>query len=293
MHDLEDGKELSDALASLERCCPGSTSGLNLEDAGTQLHLALLELGKARKESDALFNSIKFIIDAENSQQAFTMFLQQLKNLIGFDDAFVLRRQKETGVLSAIASTSPIFQEVDWKAGAVFNKVLSGITHNFGNINECPEWLDQPPEIFGNVLSALHAPFYTKTENAICVCVSSQKNFFDKTHVKILQRFSPVAGQILHNLEISEKKEEEQVNRIKRAYDQLEEETEQRKRAQENLIQAQKMEIVGRLAGGVAHDFNNILTTILGYSQIISMKLEEKDPLRVMVDDIKIGRAHV
>jgi two-component system cell cycle sensor histidine kinase/response regulator CckA len=48
----------------------------------------------------------------------------------------------------------------------------------------------------------------------------------------------------------------------------------------------QKMEAVGLLAGGVAHDFNNILTTILGYGELVITKLPEGDPIRVMVEDI-------
>jgi PAS domain S-box-containing protein len=60
----------------------------------------------------------------------------------------------------------------------------------------------------------------------------------------------------------------------------------ERRKLEDQLRHAQKMEAVGRLAGGVAHDFNNILTAIIGYGSLSLMKTREDDPLRHNIEEI-------
>jgi signal transduction histidine kinase len=74
---------------------------------------------------------------------------------------------------------------------------------------------------------------------------------------------------------------------------QLEREIRERKQAEEEnrnleaqLFQSQKMEAVGQLAGGIAHEFNNILAAVIGYAGFLHAKMRADDPLRAYVDKI-------
>ncbi len=59
-----------------------------------------------------------------------------------------------------------------------------------------------------------------------------------------------------------------------------------RRKLEHQLSRAQRLEATGRLAGGVAHDFNNILAVILGYVEVARRSLPEDHPARTAVDEI-------
>jgi len=61
---------------------------------------------------------------------------------------------------------------------------------------------------------------------------------------------------------------------------------EEREKMQAQLLQAQKLEAIGRLTAGIAHDFNNMLLVIQGYTDLLMMKVDETDPLYANLKEI-------
>ena len=84
---------------------------------------------------------------------------------------------------------------------------------------------------------------------------------------------------------------DDEVARVTRAFesmrDTLERNEEQREQLEEQLRQAQKMDALGRLAGGVAHDFNNLLTVIKGNSDLALERLKTTDTVRANCEQIR------
>jgi GAF domain-containing protein len=234
----EKDKEMKDALQKLEKCCPGSTRVSHMQTASTELHKALLDLDRVknqeqrlREESDALLEGMNIIINSESPLKTLKKVLEILKRLIKFDDAFVLQEQNN-GSLSSVVSSSPQFENLVWSNGAMSKHVLSGNYSNIRNISYSTDWQGQPVEIRRNVTSALHTPISATTGNAMLICTSSQKGFFNKSQIQLLERFAPLAGQALYSLKIKELLRDER-NKRKQAEESLEEALKERRNAKE------------------------------------------------------------
>jgi PAS domain S-box-containing protein len=88
---------------------------------------------------------------------------------------------------------------------------------------------------------------------------------------RAMRKEGRILGSVVTFLDISERKRME----------------ERLKRAEEHRFEARKMEAIGRLAGGVAHEFNNSLTAINGYAELLLRTIPDDDPSRAGLEEIR------
>ncbi|CAA9339559.1 MAG: Sensory box histidine kinase/response regulator [uncultured Gemmatimonadetes bacterium] len=113
----------------------------------------------------------------------------------------------------------------------------------------------------------------------------------ERTHYQVEKRYFRADGSILWtHLNVSLVRDAESAPCFTVGI--MEDVTERRRaeealrQSQDELLQAQKMETVGRLAGGVAHDFNNLLTVIKGNTQLLLAELPPGSPMREELEEI-------
>lgn len=137
----------------------------------------------------------------------------------------------------------------------------------------------EPQELVGRNLRDLTVPAESPREEAALAQLFAVDNASSKIELSLSPRSGdPVPVEIGRRLEAGQQHDPEIHLVVRDIADRL--------RAEQELREAQKIEAVGRLAGGVAHDFNNMLSVITGYSEILLGELEEEHPHRRWLSQI-------
>jgi signal transduction histidine kinase len=254
-HDITERKRAERLLHALNRTALAMERALTHEEIFAVVAEEFKKLG---------FSCVVFLIDESQSRLFVRYFnyeataVKALEKLIGF--------QIEDFPISI--ETAGVYREVVCERKAAFVENVEDVTRHF---------LPKPLKRFAGqivkmlrVSKSIGAPLIVEDE--VIGVLSVQSGDLTEADVPAITAFAHQMAATWHKASLMQD--------LQRSLEELE-------RAQDRLVQAQKMEAVGRLAGGVAHDFNNLLTAILGYSELVLMGLDRANPLREDVKEIK------
>ncbi|NTU81128.1 MAG: response regulator [Chloroflexales bacterium] len=232
-----------------------------------------------RKEAETLWATTQALSTTLDLDRVLALILSELRKVVPFDSASV---QEVQGDVSRIISTYGLVRS-EGMLGAAF-PLLPGATPNAEvALTRAPLILDDGPTIYpifssepfraDPIRSWMGVPMiFGERLIGMITLDKYEPNFYSSEHARLAAAFAAQAAAAMENA---------------RLYEAARRELEDRRRAEEELRQAQKMEALGRLAGGMAHDFNNLLTVILGEVEIILEDLPVGHDLRLSAEQIR------
>lgn len=200
---------------------PLPTSAEELAEALVALERARQHERQVRQETEGLLEGLRALTAAQSSTAVFGTLVGVLRRFIRFDDAFMLRRVASQEWRTS-AATERIYEGLSWKPSSMLDRVARGVTVALFDVRQSPEWAGQPAAVLERVGSALVSPLLGESQRAALVLVDSRPAFFNREHIRFLERIAPLSNQALRSIEHRERlegdaRELQRLNRTLRA----------------------------------------------------------------------------
>jgi len=205
-------------------------------------------------------------------EQVYDTFTKALRNLVDFDRISIgvvegdqvrfLAVSSEVPTELGAGDTIPLKKSV---AAWVIAHKCANIENDFAHRRQFP--VDES-HLRDGLRSAIRVPLFSKAEVFGTLNLTScRPNAYGEREQKILEQ---IAGQLAVAIQNAQLYEE-----AKRAYEEARQAYEELNAAQEYMVRSEKLRALGEMAGGVAHDFNNVLSVILGRAQLVLEDMED------------------
>ncbi|MBI1940202.1 MAG: response regulator [Acidobacteria bacterium] len=251
-----------------------------------QLQAEQRKLAHSNQVLHVLYRIAERLNRCSSQKEILETSLEGALELPGVEAGWIFLREGENGVrLAASRGLPPALQAAATMEGdcLCLRKLLSGELGSVTNIVEC-ERLQKAAADAGDLLYHASIPIRQgKRATGVMNLAGTDQRLFGEDDLNAMDGVGHQIASALERAELLERLEA----RVEERTAALKAEIAERESLQKQLVQAQKMEAIGRLAGGVAHDFNNLLTIITGYSDLLLEQVKSGSPIRGQMEEIR------